>query len=161
MKSLQFAPLAAVICSLCLVSPAAAIDKDKLEEALAEPVTMSFDQMSLEESLNVLVKRVAAIHDGFAIKIIYNDLQFEGLTRNQSIRNYEAKDKPAAEVLTELMQRGNSNRDVTDPRDPKQKLIWIVGANPDDADKLAILVTTRAAAKKRGDKLPKVFQLKE
>jgi hypothetical protein len=122
---------------------------------------MSFDQMSLEESLNVLAKKVAAKHDGFVIKIIYIDLQFEGLTRNQTIRNYEAKDKPAAEILTELMQRGNSNRDVTDPRDPKQKLIWIVGANPDDADKLAILVTTRAAAKKRGDKLPKVFQFKE
>jgi hypothetical protein len=77
------------------------------------------------------------------------------------IRGYAAKDKPAAEVLTELVQRGNSSRDVTDVRDPKQKLIWIVGANPDDADKLAIVITTREAAKKRGDNLPKVFQPKE
>ena len=42
-----------------------------------------------------------------------------------------------------------------------KSLIWIVAANPDDAEKLAILITTRAGATKRGDKLPKVFHPKD
>jgi hypothetical protein len=145
----------------CFTAPATAADAGKLEDALAEPVSIKIDQGSLEMFLQVLEKKVRASHPDFVIKILGKDLQAEGITRNQSIRNFEVTDKPAAEVLTDLMSRGYPNTDVTGPSDPRLKLIWIVGANPDDADKLAILITTREGAKSRGDKIPKVFQPKE
>jgi hypothetical protein len=111
--------------------------------------------------LQAVEKRVRASHPDFTIKLLGKDMEKEGLTRNQAIRNYEATDKPAAEVLTDLVMRGYPSSDVTGPSDPRLKLIWIVGAHPDDAEKLAILITTRESAKTRGDKIPKVFQPKE
>ena len=147
--------------SLCFAGPAAADDAGKMEEALAEPVSLNFDANSLELSLESLAELVGKRHSGFAIKIMGKDLEQEGITRNQTIRNYEAADKPAAEILTELVMKADFSAVSKDPADPKLRLIWIVAADPDDAEKLAILITTRAAAKTRGDKLPKVFQPKD
>ena len=144
-----------------IAAPLAAADAGKLEDALAEPVSIKIEQGSLELCLRAVEKKVRASHPDFAITILGEDLQKEGITRNQSIRDFEATDKPAAEVLTELVMRGYPSSDVTGPSDPRLKLIWIVGFHPDDADKLAILITTRDAAKSRGDKLPKVFQPKD
>lgn len=140
---------------------ATAEDAGKLEDALAETVSLKIERSSLEECFNALANKVRAEHAGFTIKIIGDDLKFEGITRNQSIRDYEATDKPVAEILTDLVLRGDPNVGPKDASDPQQKLIWIVAANPDDAEKLAILITTRAGAAKRGDKVPKFFQPKE
>jgi hypothetical protein len=146
---------------LCFTGPAAADDAAKFEEALAEPVSLKFDANSLELSLKSLAELVSKRHSSFAIKILGKDLELEGLTRNQSIRNYEATDKPAAEILTELVTKGDLSAVSKDPADPKLRLVWIVAADPDNSEKLAVLITTRAAVKKRGDKLPKVFQPKD
>lgn len=161
MKTLRFPSLMVALALACFTAPILAADANKLERALAEPVSVKIDQGSLEMFLQAVEKKVRASHPDFAIKILGKDLQTEGLTRNQAIRNFEATDKPAAEVLTDLVLRGNAFSDVKDPSDPRLKLIWIVGPHPDDAEKLAILITTRDAAKNRGDKLPKVFQPKE
>jgi hypothetical protein len=143
---------------LCYCATLSAKDAAKLEEALAEPVSLAFERNSLEMSLQALEKAVRAKHPEFSLRILGDDLKLEGITRNQAIRNYEATGKPAAEILTELVRKANPVRDVTGPSDPNLKLIWIVGANPDNADELAILITTRAAAAKRSDKVPKVFK---
>ena len=131
--------------------------RSKLEDALAEPASVQIEHASLEECLNLLAKKVRAKHDTFTIKIVGNDLKLEGITRNQVIRDYAATDKPVAEILTDLVLRADPSSGTKDPSDPELRLIWIVAANPDDAEKLAILITTRAAAAKRGDKLPKMF----
>jgi hypothetical protein len=146
---------------LCFAGVAAAEDASKLEDALAEPVSLKFERTTLEESLHALTQKVRAEHPSFVIKVVGDDLKFEGITRNQTIRDYEATDKPAAEILTDLVLRGDPSVGTKDSRDPELRLIWIVAANPDNAEKLAILITTRAAARKRGDKLPKVFHPKD
>ena len=151
----------AVSSLLLLTGLAAANDAGKLEDALAEPVSLKIERASLEDCLKMLAQKVRAEHAGFSIKILGDDLKLEGITRNQSIRDYEATDKPAAEILTDLVLRGDPSVGTKDPRDPELRLIWIVAADPDNAEKLSILITTRPAAKKRGDKLPKVFHPKE
>jgi hypothetical protein len=169
MKTLLAPLMMAVLGLPCFTRLLTAADADKLEDALAEPVSIKIDQASLEMCLQAVEKKVraarrqndSASHPDFTIKILGDDLKREGVTRNQSIRNFEVTDKPAAEVLTDLVLRGYPSSDVTGPSDPRLKLIWIVGPHPDDADKLAILITTREGAKTRADKIPKVFQPKE
>jgi hypothetical protein len=68
------------------------------------------------------------------------DLQLEGITKNQSF-GLESRDKPAREVLVEILAKAN----------PDGKLVYIV-RQEDGVE--TILVTTRAAVEKRGDKLP-------
>jgi hypothetical protein len=43
----------------------------------------------------------------------------------------------------------------------EQQLSWVVGADPANAKRKVVLITTRAAATKRGDKLPEVFEAKK
>jgi hypothetical protein len=145
---------------LCFAG-AAAEDVSDLEAALAEPISLSIQQDSLENCLQEVAKKTRDKHAGFAIKISGSDLASEGLTRNQSIRGFEAADRPGAEILTQLLIRANPDRNVTEASDPRLKLVWVVSADPSDADKQVILITTRAAAKKRGDKLPRVFRTTE
>lgn len=143
--------------AICFAGPATAEDVSDQEAALAESVSLSVERDSLERCIQALAKAVRAKRE-VTIKIVGKDLQLEGITRNQAIRDLAAVDRPAAEILTDLVIRANPDRDVTDSRDPKLKLIWVAGVDPDDADKPVILITTRAAAAKRGDKLPLVFQ---
>ena len=161
MRSLQSLRWMIVGLLLCWTGLAAAEDAGKLEDALAESISLKLERASLEECLKAVAQKSRAKHDGFTIKILGEDLQREGITRNQSIRGYEATDKPVAEILTDLVLRGDPSSGTKDPADQGLRLIWIVAANPDDAEKLAILITTRAGAAKRGDKLPKVFQPKD
>ena len=158
MKTYHFLSLMVALGLICFTAPLTAADPGKLEEALAEPVSIKMDQGSLEMFLQAVEKKVRTSHPDFTIKILGKDLEKEGITRNQSIRNFEVTDKPAHEVLTELARRGYPSVDITGPSDPRLKLIWIVGPHPDDTEKLAILITTREGAKSRGDKVPKVFQ---
>jgi len=77
---------------------------------------------------------------GTPMDIIGPDLQLEGITKNQSF-GLDARDKPAREVLMDILAKAN----------PDGKLVYIV--RPEDGVE-TILVTTRAAVEKRGDKLP-------
>jgi hypothetical protein len=134
--------------------------KEPLAAALNSGQTLKFERDSLEQALMALAKKVQAKQPDFAIEILGNDLRLEGITKNQSIRDFSAEGKTVAEILTALVLQANPNSAVKDPRDPKLQLLWIVGQNPKNEKQTVVLITTRAAASKRGDKLPAMFQEK-
>lgn len=114
-----------------VAAPAAAGALGKLEQK----ITLVFARDTLEKSIQMISDEI-----GTPLDIIGPDLQLEGITKNQSF-GLEARDKPAREVLLEILGKAN----------PDGKLVYIV-RQEDGVE--TILVTTRAAAEKRGDKLP-------
>jgi hypothetical protein len=133
-----------------------------LEELLATPMTVTFSLQSLEAALQNLVDDVRGQHPAlpfhFAIEIVGQDLQLEGITRNQQIANFEAVDRPLADILTALVMRANPVTTVTTPADPAQKLVWTPAPDPQDPTKQILRITTRAAAARNGYHLPGVFR---
>ncbi len=120
------------------------------EERLAKKTSLVFTKDSLERALEML-----ADDAGVSITIEGKDLQLDGITKNQSLA-MDVHDKPAGEILVEILRRANPDRTATGPDDPKQKLVYVIqpGKNGDAG---RIIVTTRAAAAKRGDRLPAAF----
>lgn len=102
---------------------------------LEQKITLVFAKDTLEKSIQMIADEI-----GTPMDIIGPDLQLEGITKNQSF-GLDARDKPAREVLMEILAKAN----------PDGKLVYIV--RPEDGVE-TILVTTRAAVAKRGDKLP-------
>jgi hypothetical protein len=126
--------------------------------------TFTFAQQSLEFAMRDLAIDATDQLKGsgveFAIKIIGGDLEKDGITRNQSIRDFDEKDKTIAEILTALVRKANPDPSAKGPDDPAQKLVWVIGPDPDDANKQLILITTRAAAETNKYTLPPVFAVK-
>ncbi len=145
-------------------TPTSKPDPKTLDEVLAASVDLGFPQQSLEFSMRDLV---AAVKDeypslpvDFQIKILGADLQKDGITRNQQIRDVNVKDTPVSEILTQLVRKANPVTTVTDASEVDQKLVWLIGPDPDDASKKIVLITTRTAAGEKNWTLPAVFQPK-
>lgn len=119
-----------------------------LADRLRQVTTLSFPKETLENALAIL-----AIDTTIPIQIAGRDLQLEGITRNQTF-TLDMHDRPAEEILVEVLRRANPDREASGPADPRQKLVYVLREN-------AILVTTRAAAGQRGEELPEVFRVKE
>ena len=117
-----------------------------LDEKLQRVTSLSFSKETLERALELLADDLEV-----EIKITGRDLQLEGITKNQSF-GIELREKPAAEILLAIVQLANPDRTATGPADDNQKLVYVV-----DRASGAIVVTTRAAATRRGDQLPEVF----
>ncbi|RIK77503.1 MAG: hypothetical protein DCC67_12600 [Planctomycetota bacterium] len=126
-------------------SPAAGI-----EERLAARTSLVFSKETLERAIELLAQDT-----GIAMTIAGADLQLEGITKNQSF-GLELRDRPAGEILVEILRRSNPDRAATGPADPRQKLVYIVQGGEDSGAE-RIIVTTRSAAEKRGDRLPDIF----
>jgi hypothetical protein len=114
------------------VAPAGALGK------LEQKITLVFARDTLEKSIQMIAEEI-----GTPLDISGPDLELEGITKNQSF-GLEARDKPAREVLLEILAKAN----------PDGKLVYIV-RQADGVE--TILITTRAAVQKRGDKLPPGF----
>ncbi len=133
-----------------------------LNELLNHKINLSFPQQSLDFAMRDVANEV---RDGapnlsfpFDIKIIGKDLEMNGITQNQAIRDFEARDKPLNEVLTALVMKANPITTVKAPNETDQKLIWVVGPDPADAGKNIILITTRDAAAAKNYTLPDAFK---
>ena len=121
-----------------------------LEERLQKPTSLSFTRDTLEMAIRLLSDDI-----GVEIKILGGDLQLDGITKNQSFGMNE-NDRPAGEILVQILRLANPDKTATSPADPKQKLVYVFGTKPSTEEPM-IYVTTRAQAKKRGDRLPAVF----
>lgn len=159
---------------LIAASPGAAIatvaTSDKqlpktLDEVLTMKTSFSFAQQSLEFAMRDLGNEVSDTIKGapveFSIKILGDDLQLDGITRNQSIRDFAQNDKTVGEIITALVMRANPITTVKTPDELDQKLIWVIGTDPDNASKKLILITTRQQAAKKSYTLPDTFKPKE
>jgi hypothetical protein len=112
---------------------------------------LRFARDTLEAALEQLGKDL-----GVAIEIQGPDLQAEGITKNQSF-GIDLADRPAEEILVEILRLANPDKTATSAKDAKQKLVYVVDqAEPGGAEK--VIVTTRAAAAARGEQLPEAFR---
>ena len=90
----------------------------------------------------------------FEIRIVGTDLEPEGITRNQQIRDFQSTGEPLANVLTQLVIKENPVQTVVSPTETDQKLVWV--KSPEQAG--TILITTRNAAAANSVELPTAFQ---
>ncbi len=107
-------------------------------ERLKQKSTLSFANETLEKALILLSDDI-----GVKIEILGRDLQDGGITRNMSIVGLDERDKPAHEILQNIMLKAT----------PDGKLIYVIKPKQPGGEEM-LFVTTRAAAAKRGDKLP-------
>jgi hypothetical protein len=106
--------------------------------------SLRFARDTLEAGLRMLSEDT-----GIPIVIRGEDLQLDGITRNQLFA-IDAADKPAEEILIEVLRLANPDKLATGPSDPRQKLVFVVGPE-------AIFITTRSKAADRGEPLPAAF----
>lgn len=117
-----------------------------IEEKLLQVTSLAFSKETLGRAIEILAEDLDV-----KIEIAGRDLQLEGITTNQSF-GIELRNRPAEEILLAVLQLANPDRTAVGPADVKQKLVYVL-----DAESGAIVVTTRAAATQRGDRLPEVF----
>jgi hypothetical protein len=142
-------------------APAKPVIKD-INELLTQKFSISFPQQSLDFAMAEVATEVQSsfpeLPFPFEIKILGTDLQLGGITQNQSIRDFEARDKTLSEILTMMVMKANPITTVKSPNEADQKLIWVIGPDPADAAKNVILITTRDAAAQKKYELPGVFK---
>ena len=146
-------------------SPVAVVDAPPTgpktnDDVLKLNMDMMFDQTSLEFSMRDLAADINETHKpsfDFGIKIIGDDLKLDGITRNQQIRNFSQQGKTVGEILTALVMKANPVTTVKKPSETDQKLIWVVGPDPDNPSRKIVLITTRAAAETKKYTLPATF----
>ncbi|HIF31641.1 MAG TPA: hypothetical protein EYQ75_08230 [Planctomycetaceae bacterium] len=135
-----------------------------MDELLATTTKIAFSQLSFENVIrtieNDLLEKHPALPFFFDIKVIGRDLEGNGITRNKEVRNFDASGT-VADVLTQLCLKTNPVTTVTKPSEKDQKLVWVIGPDPDNESKTVILITTRDASAAKNYTLPKPFQLKE
>jgi hypothetical protein len=145
-SSRQPAAVAPVAAPVVTDTPATTFVIDKL----GQPASLSFTRDTLEAALDQLSNDL-----GVEIEILGADLQAEGITKNQSF-GINMADKPAQEILVEVLRLANPDKTATGPGDPRQKLVYVI-APPAGGRAERIIVTTRIRAAERGDELPAVF----
>ncbi len=132
-----------------------------MESLLQSKMSMMFDQTSLDFAIRDLEAIVKDEFPGlgfpFAITIIGGDLQLAGITQNQQVVNFREENKTLSEILTAIVMKANPITTVKKPSEDDQKLIWVIGPDPQNADRQIILVTTRDAAMSKKYTLPQPF----
>jgi hypothetical protein len=121
-----------------------------LHERMAKVTSLRFAKDTLEAALEQLSQDI-----GVPIVIRGPDLQAEGITKNQSF-GIDLSNKPAEEILVQILRLANPDKEATGPGDVRQKLVYIVEQGPDKTEQ--IVVTTRSRAKERHNELPAAFR---
>jgi serine/threonine protein kinase len=128
-----------------------------LQQLLEMPTSLVVEQQSLE---SVVAEFADELRQEFAvpmlrIEIVGKELQLEGITRNQQIRNWRMEQQTVRRILTQLVQRANPVA-VDDVRSEQQKLIWVVDPES-DPNQMTVQITTRKAARQKGWSIPAEF----
>lgn len=123
--------------------------KSTVGAALLKPTSLRFTKDTLEAALDQLSKDI-----GVPIVIRGPDLQADGITKNQSF-GIDLSNKPAGQILVEILRLANPDKSATGPSDKAQKLVYVIEKTADKTDQ--IVVTTRAGAAKHKNQLPAIF----
>lgn len=130
-----------------------------LSDLLGAKTSVSFDQLSLEDSIKFIETTVREDYPrlpfDFRIVILGSDLQKDGITQNQQVRDFKLQDSTVAEALTGIVVKAQATGKP--PSAPEQKLIWVVGPDPEQPGTQVVLVTTRAAAAEKAYTIPQPF----
>jgi hypothetical protein len=133
-------------------TPTASVSDSPLftvDERLKKVTSLKFARDTLEAALEQLSQDI-----GVPIVIRGPDLQADGITKNQSF-GIDLENKPAGEILVEILRLANPDKTATGPEDTRQKLVYVIVPAAPGGEQIAI--TTRAKAKERRDELPAVF----
>ena len=137
-----------------------------LQQLLAEKrdltVSTSPDLILLMKNLQLeITDEYGKLPFEFGIRISGNDLEKEGITQNQRPSDLNLRQKPLADILTEIMVKANPDKNISGPNDVNCKLIWVVAPDPENPNREIILITTRSAAESKSYALPPAFQLNQ
>jgi serine/threonine protein kinase len=145
-------------------SPQVPVDSSKamdVEEFLNRPIRFSFEQEPIEKALALIGEEA---NDGLPqgqppVRFELDGTAFEkaGITRNQQIRQFRSDGESVRWALTELAKRGNPTTNVTDLREARQQLVWVVRDAPQQAGQKLLWLTTRSTAVESGWALPAEF----
>lgn len=128
-----------------------------IDDVLKSKIDVQFAQKSLEVAMRDVMQQVRDEFSGlpfeFTAEIDGTDLEPEGITRNQQIRDFVETDGSVADVLTRLVMKANPIQTVTAASETDQKLVWAVSS----AAEGKILITTRAAVQAKRIPLPAEF----
>ena len=125
------------------------IKPKSVQEKLQLVTSLSFPKDTLERALEILAEELEV-----EIQIAGGDLQLEGITKNQSFA-IDLRNQTAEEILQAILGQANPDRTAVSLADRKQKLVYVL-RDPESPEGV-IVVTTRAAAAKRGETLPTIF----
>jgi hypothetical protein len=121
-----------------------------VQQRLAKVTSLKFARDTLESALDQLSQDIGA-----PIVIRGADLQADGITKNQSF-GIDLANKPAEQILVEILRLANPDKTATGPNDKRQKLVYVIETKPDKTEQ--IVVTTRAKAAERRSELPAAFR---
>lgn len=122
-----------------------------IKDRLAKVTSLKFTKDTLESALDQLSQDIGA-----PIIIRGPDLQADGITKNQSF-GIDLANKPAEEILVEILHLANPDKTSPGTHDARQKLVYIIERKPDKTEQ--IVITTRAKAKERHNDLPEAFRV--
>jgi hypothetical protein len=131
--------------------PSVSPRRSGVREQLRRITSLSFSRDTLEAALDQLSQEI-----GVEIVILGSDLQAEGITKNQ-LFGIDLANKPAEEILVEILRLANPDKSASGPSDERQKLVYVI-SSPEDGRPAQILITTRGRAAERAEELPTVFQ---
>ncbi|HVT28500.1 MAG TPA: hypothetical protein VHE81_10850 [Lacipirellulaceae bacterium] len=117
---------------------------------LRKVTSLRFTKDTLEAALEQLSQDIEV-----PIVIRGPDLQADGITKNQSF-GIDLSNKPAEEILVQILRLANPDKSATSGNDIRQKLVYVIEQKPDRTEQ--IVITTRARAAERHDELPPAFR---
>lgn len=131
-----------------------------MEEYLARPISVSFDQEPIENALAVIVEEANdRLPQGTpTLGFLLDGDAFEagGITRNQQLRDFKHENKSVRSALTQVAIMGNTTPGA-ELSSPDQKLIWVVTDDPANPGKKRIVLMTKTAATAANIPIPKEF----
>ena len=109
---------------------------------LAKITSLKFAKDTLESALDQLSQDIGA-----QIVIRGPDLQADGITKNQSF-GIDLSNKPAEEILVEILHLANPDKTSPGTHDARQKLVYIIEQKPDKT------VSNRRHHTRQGERTP-------
>ena len=133
-----------------------------LEQLLATPrnltVNTSPDLVILINNLQQeIIDDYGSLPFEFEIRLMGSDLSKQGITQNQRPSDFDLKQTPLSDILTEIMVRANPDKNISGPSDPNCKMVWVVADDPKQSGRKIIMITTRVAAQEKSYELPAAF----
>ena len=135
-----------------------------IDEILARPIQLAFDQQSLETAMQSIVDEInGALPEGtppIRMEIDGGAFERDGITRNKEVRDFQFQGKPARDVLIDLVRKANPEK-VPELNQAAQKVLWIELPDPQRNGHPKIVITTRKGAEAVSAKIPREFVLPE
>lgn len=136
-----------------------AADPMKLAATLATKIDFACEPASLTHMVSKVQDSIRGADPDRAgeveIHVMQDHLRAESISPHHRVNEIRFQQASPAHVLTVIVNQVNPSK--TRSTRSAQKLIWVIGPSPKDADKLVVLITTRAAAKKYKYAVPSVF----